>query len=419
MITFKRKKYLVIGFIVMALPFVSITNYPSNVHTHKDSVTVKNPYHGEFAKACDAYIQQLMRNTGTPGVAVAVVKDGEIIYQSGHGIKKLDSPDSVDTSTVFKIASLSKGFAAVLAGMMVQSHKLHWDDRILQHVPAFVLNKKAHTEALSVKHVLSHTTGLPMHSYTNLIERGRTLDDMLYQLRNVRLISQPGEIYSYQNVAYSVIGKAMECINEQPYEQMIAQYIFEPLQMCHASSTYEDFIASDNIATPHLPTWKGMRPIEISKTYYNASPAGGINASISDMANWLAFLMDEDTGLLSSEIKQELFAPQVKTPLKNRYFRKWDGLEGSHYGLGWRILEYEDDKIVYHGGYVNGYRNEIAFSEKDNIGVCVLTNAPTRFAAKSVPEIIDLCRDYADRIDYWDNINVTEFVSPDALVVMQ
>jgi beta-lactamase class C len=265
------------------------------------------------------------------------------------------------------------------------------------------LKSKEKTQALQITHVLSHTTGLPYHTYTTLVEDGLDLHSMLAELKNVNLIAEPGTMYSYQNVAYSIISEVIMGASGKTYESLMDEKVFKPLEMNDASISYDAIMANDNVARPHLLWRKGWKAIKISDTYYNVSPAGGVNASISDMAQWLKAMLSRNEKFIQTKTLDKIFTPVVKAKTKNRYFRKWIGKSDSHYALGWRVLNFKNDTLLYHGGYVAGYRSEVALDRRSNIGICVLSNGPGRLVDNSVPMFFNLFYNQRDSILSWQN----------------
>jgi beta-lactamase class C len=285
----------------------------------------------------------------------------------------------------------------------VEEGKLSWDDPVVKYLPDFALKSKAYTDSLTLRHVLSHTTGLPYHTYTNLVEEGTDLKTMLALLHDVNLIGKPGEVYSYQNVAYSLIAEVVKSATGKNYETLMAEKVFRPLHMQNASMSYDSILLNKNVARPHHQWRKGWRVTSINNTYYNVSPAGGINASISDMAEYIKALLGDKKGFIRNETLDEIFKPKVKAISKNRNFRRWIEPANSWYALGWRVLNFKNDTLLYHGGYVNGYRSELALNRKNKIGICVLSNGPGTLVDNSVPIFFKLFFNQRDSINYWDN----------------
>lgn len=325
-----------------------------------------------------------------PGAAVAIVKNGQIIFQKGFGIKENGEPGTVDEHTVFRLGSVSKGFASVLAGTFVEDNLLEWDGIVSDYLDDFELHDADQTNRVQVKHILSHTSGLPRHAYTNLVEDGLSLTRIISRLDRVPLIAKEGEQLAYQNAAYSVIEKVLEEQSGNDFNTLLQEELFEPLGMSNSSSTYETISFTENKAEPHVyhSTKRGRVSIPVSKKYYNAVSSGGINASASDMGKWLLLLTGYHPEIIMEETLDQIFDP-LATINNKRFSRHWDGVNKSHYGMGWRVLDNQGQRIVYHGGYVNGYRSEIAFAPDNDLGICILINTNSSYPLEVIPDFFN------------------------------
>lgn len=327
---------------------------------------------------------------GIPGAAVSIVKDGRVIYQKGFGVKKKGTSDAVDENTVFRLGSVSKGFASVLAGVFVEEGKIQWHYPVSNYLDAFKLNDPQQTHRVQLKHLLSHTSGLPRHAYTNLVEDGLPLKQIIPRLEQVPLIAMEGEQISYQNAAFSSIEMVLESQTDTDFNSLLRKRLFTPLKMTNASASFDSIRSSGNRAIPHVyySRTRGYVPISISRKYYNAVSSGGINASASDMGKWLLLLTGNHPDVISKETLNEIYEPMAT--LNNRRFsRYWNGVNRSHYGLGWRVLDNHGQRIVYHGGYVNGFRSEIAFAPDEGVGISILINANSSYPLTVIPEFFD------------------------------
>ncbi len=404
----KVKNPFLVGLLVIIVPIMVaqvIVQDDQPVPVVPEKVVRKkriNPHLEELLKDYQREIISLSRESRTPGAAIAVVYDSTIVYLKGFGLKSSISTDSVDVHTVFRIASVSKCFASFLTGIMVQDTLLSWNDSVIHYLPTFALKTAEDTRNLTIRNVLSHTTGLPYHAYTNMVEEGATLDSMLSWLKDIPLASRPGEAYSYQNVAYSIIGEVIRSKTGIPYEVQMMQKVFEPLKMNTASMDYGSIMQNGNIAKPHKLKRGSWVPAAITDTYYNVSPAGGVNASISDMAQWMIALLGNREDVISRKTLAQLYTPIVKAPSKNRNYGRMHRLNNSYYGLGWRVLHYPNDTLIYHGGYVNGYRSEVAVNPKAKIAVCILSNAPGELADNGIPLFFNLFEPRRDSIETWE-----------------
>jgi beta-lactamase class C len=343
-----------------------------------------------------------MESSHTPGASIAIVKDSTVLYIKGLGVKRVGTTDSIDIHTVYRLGSVSKPFASFLTGILVQDHKMSWDDPVTCYVPEFALKSPVQTQCLSLANVLSHTTGLPYHTYTNMVEEGEALTSLLARLKDVNLSSDVGKQYSYQNVAYSVIAEVIRSACGKSYEALMEEKVFSPLGMKNASMDYATLMANSNIATPHVIRKGKYSPARITDTYYNVSPAGGVNASIDDMAKWMVALLGTRQDVITTETLNHLYTPFIEAPSKNRRYRQLDPIQKSYYGLGWRVLHYATDTILYHGGYVNGFRSEVAVDPKENIAICILANAPGGLADNGIPLFFNMYRARRDSLHDWD-----------------
>jgi beta-lactamase class C len=404
----KKHHYFLAGAVLLILPliiaqvFVSNEDKPRIKASKVVATAVVNPHIQQVIDDFEDQLDLLQLMSKTPGAAVAIVKDSTIVYMKGFGVRELGKTDSVNVHTVFRLASVSKPFASFLTGILVEDSLLRWDDHIVDYLPDFRLHSADETRKLSIRHVLSHTTGLPVHAYTNLVEEGLPLTDMLARLQEVPLAGKVGQLYSYQNVAYSLVGEAIKSSTGKSYEGWMIEKVFGPLKMKDASIDYFSMIANQNTAKPHMPRKGGWRKVSINNTYYNVAPAGGVNASISDMAQWMIALLGNRPDVIAPETLQTMYTPQTKAPSKNRNYGRMKRLSSSYYGLGWRVLHYPDDTLIYHGGFVNGYRSEVAVNQKERLAICILANAPGELPDSGIPIFFNVYKKYQTAVRDWD-----------------
>ncbi len=391
MIRYLSALFLLVVIFVSYLAFTNAESEPKVVESKPEKVE------WEMDASLSIYLEEFERNfkegldeENIPGAAVAMVKDGRVVFQKGFGVKKRGTTNEVDEHTVFRLGSVSKGFASVLTGVFVEQGMVNWDDPVTRYLDEFKLNDPGQTERIQVRHLLSHTSGLPRHAYTNLVEDGLTLDSIIPRLENVPLISKEGRQLSYQNVAYSAIEKVLEVQTNTEFTTLLHEKLFDPLEMDHSSANYDGISYSGNTALPHMlrSRTRGRVPVPINEKYYNAVSSGGINASASDMGKWLLLLTGNHPEVISDETLEDIYDPFV-TIHNRRYSRYWNGVNESHYGMGWRVLDNHGQKIVYHGGYVNGYRSEIAFAPEDGVGICILINTHSSYPLTVIPDFFN------------------------------
>ena len=332
----------------------------------------------------------IFKAIGAPGGAVVIVKDSSILFLDVFGIKKQGSLSKVNEHTAFRLGSLSKGFTGVLTAKMVEKGLLNWDDLVVNHLPEFKLADPDQTRRVTIAHLLSHSTGLPKHSYTNLIEDGQSIADIIPQLESVNLIAKEGKLFAYQNVTISIIQEIIKAKTDTTFDYWLQKEIMTPLGMTDYSFSKKQFADTDNKAHPHRKRTKTkFRSIRFNGKYYNALAAGGINVSVHDMGKWLNLLLGNKPEIISNESLDYIFNPLMKTSGVHG-FDRWLGVGDSYYGMGWRVLDYKGRKIPYHGGTVNEYRTEIVIDRENHIAMAVLINGQCRYASKVTPMFLYL-----------------------------
>jgi len=313
----------------------------------------------------------------------------------GYGERKTGTGEPVDENTLFRLGSVSKGFASVLTGVMVDEGYLHWDDAISDYLDDFVMKDTTYADSLTVKDILSQTSGFPVHAYTDRLDAGVPYEQIKALLTELPFAYKPGQVYTYQNAVYSLIGDVLQKVSGESYNRLLSEKIFVPLNMNRASSDFLTISSDTNAAMPHLRTKYGWAAKALNDRYYSVAPASGINASVSDLSRWLLALTGNSPEIVPVSTLHEVTAPRVYTPLLWTYRGNWHKLQRTSYGLGWRVFRFRDHDIAYHGGYVEGYKTEIAFDPEEDMGIVVLLNSNTTFASSCIPYFFDLFMDQA------------------------
>jgi beta-lactamase class C len=336
-----------------------------------------------------SFMSQELDSSQTVGAAYTIVHNGDVAYTGTFGEREYGTDLEVNRHTLFRLASVSKGFAGALACFLELDGAFSLDDRVVDHYPGFALKDSVSTADLTIRHLLSHTTGLVPYAYDNLVEADQELPEIIERLDEVDISAPPGELYGYQNVLFSMLDPIARRTTGVPYQVLLAEKIFKPFGMEDASAGPVDG-ENPNLAYPHVKTRSGYVSLNPHKGYYNVLPAAGVNASISDMEQWLLGLLGQKPEMMPDTILTSLSTPVIYTPLKWRYTRYWKPFRERYYSLGWRIYNYQGRKIVYHGGYIRGYRAEIAFCTEENVGIAFLQNSPNGLASRCVPAFFDL-----------------------------
>ncbi len=344
----------------------------------------------------DDFVAMGLEKHSCAGVAVAIVKGNEVFFQQTYGYKNVQTQDPIDECTVFRIGSVSKGFAGVLASILADKGLLDLDYPISYYVPNIPLKGSSENTPITVRNILSHTTGYRMHTYSDLIDNNYKREDIYKKLAQLRPYYKTGFDFAYQNAIFGIIEAVVENATGMSYAAALQKYIFTPLDMNDTSCSYEDLVNTKNYCVGHKAWGKHnqMASVPLGKHYYNMISAGGINAPIEDMTKWLKACMGHNKDVLSDAARRYAFTPNVKTTHDRKYFNKWPNLINSYYGLGWRNMELSSNYLIHHGGMVNGFRTEIAFDAQKQIGVVFMFNSTCEFANTAVNDFYQMWNEY-------------------------
>ncbi|MDC6351397.1 serine hydrolase [Zeaxanthinibacter sp. PT1] len=353
----------------------------------------------ELQIALQAYFDQAIASGDIVGAGVSIVKGNSIVISEGFGKKNIRSQEAVDGQTIFRLGSLSKGFAGILAADIIDEGKLHWEDKVRDYIPGFQLGDRQNTDKITLANILSHTAGAPYHSYTNLIEAGLPLTDIATRFKEVNPISKPGAMYSYQNALFALSSEMIHKATGEDITKSLENRFFNPLEMCSTSMDHETLVNAGNVALPHTRWRNSWRPRPLNDHYYNAVAAGGISANAADMGKWMKFLLGHHPDIMNKSALEEAFTPFIEIKGSRKYYQRWPGHVSSYYGYGWRIHKFVEDKtaqektIWHHGGSVNNYRNEIAIYPESDMGICVLLNSNSKLAKTVVPDVYKIVKE--------------------------
>jgi beta-lactamase class C len=341
------------------------------------------------------WMEGATREKEIPGVALAIVSREGIMHMQTWGVRSIDTREAVHTDSVFRIASMSKTFAGASAALLVDQNYQSWNTKLTDLFPSMNLGTRRSSSGITLKHIVSHSTGLMPHSYSNLLDDGVSYDRIKPSFSKIPTVCKPGECYGYQNVVFSIIADVVEQSTGESYEKFIYDQIFKPLGMITASVGMEAYLENDEATDPHRRSRGAWHTTSTNPAYYSVAPASGINASIFDMSIWVRANLGAFPEILAPDFLSQLHEPIIATPRGN-YFNRWSGLEKAYYATGWRVFDYKGQRVVHHGGGVRGYRSEMAFVPDANIGLVLLFNAESNLANDIVPAFLDNLINTAD-----------------------
>ena len=357
-----KRTLKVIGFLCLCLQATPLLSAPGSQQLAEQNLAE------QFA----IFFKGQITETNVTGAAFAVATAEGIVKMGTAGHTDTSRQHAINENTTFRVASVSKTFAAGLTGVLVSEGVFGWEDRVIAYVPEFQIN--GDSGRVRIHHLLGQSTGLIPHAYDNLIEDGVSLKLIQDQYSKLSYICPPGECYTYQNSIFSLIEPVIEKTTNRSYIELMIEKIFEPLDMRTASVGYEPFINNPNHARPHVKSRGSWKTVNVKPNYYRVAPAAGVNASALDMGKWLTAQLGGNPAVIDPGMMKTLTRPRVKTIRDTRRMYWRDLLSDAHYGLGWRVYQLGDHEIAYHSGWVSGYRADIAWSEDYNIGIVILMN---------------------------------------------
>ncbi|MCY4398539.1 MAG: serine hydrolase [Gemmatimonadetes bacterium] len=328
----------------------------------------------------DDYITAAMKAWGVPGLALAVVRDDEVVHARGYGVRDVASGAPVDEHTLFAVGSTSKAFTATALGLLVDEGRLSWDDRVIDHIPWFEMHDPYATRELTVRDLLTHRSGLARGDavWYNW-PYGRL--EIIRRIRHLEPTRSFRGAWQYQNLMFLTAGEVVAAVSGQTWDDFIDQRIFTPLGMDRSVTSTDELGRFENVATPHVRVDGAASPVA-HKNIDNVGPAGSIYSSVSQMARWLGLHMaggvHDGVRLVSDSVMAEMHRPQMLIQAdapENSLHARDAPMNFNAYGLAWWIIDYSGRKVVDHGGGIDGMRAHIAFMPEEGVGMVALSNA--------------------------------------------
>ncbi len=340
----------------------------------------------------DSLVNATLKTFDVPGIAVAVVKDGKVIHAKGYGVRSLQNNLPVNENTLFGIASNSKAFTSAALGMLVDEGKLKWDDKVRDYIPEFKMYDPYVTDAFTVRDLLTHRSGLGLGSGDLMFfpDGGNfTRQEMIYNLRFLKPVSDFRTKYDYDNNLYIVAGEVIAKISGMSWEEFIEQRIMKPIGFVASKTSYDRVTNNANIIDAHAPA--DGKVIMIPHDWNPvANAAGGIVSNLTDLSKWVILQMNEGKygdgkRLFSKEVHNEMWSPQtiIQQAQGGPYNTHF-----SSYGLGWFLSDVKGYKQVSHTGGLAGTVTQVTLLPELKLGIIVLTNQQAGAAFSTITNTI-------------------------------
>lgn len=349
-------------------------------------------------KELDSYIEKYVGEFEMPGFAVGIIKNGEVVFMETYGVKNVDSGKKVDENTLFGIASCSKAFTSACISILVERGELNWKDKVVDHLPGFLLYDPYLTAEMTVEDLLSHRSGYETFD-GDLIWYGtnRTTAEVVEKFKYRENPYSMREQFGYSNLMFITAGELIESVSGQTWPEFVEEHILDNLNMESSTTTNKGFEENKDAAWPHIDG-KSMDFIN----YDNIGAAGAINSSINEMMNWAMLILDkgktEDTALFSERNYYKMVSPY--TVLNAGKAEKQGGQHFSAYGLGWFLKDYKGMKIINHGGGLPGFHSKVVIVPEDSMAFVILANQLSALVPAIDRQITNFFLDKSDTIDW-------------------
>ncbi len=324
----------------------------------------------------DAYAAKAMKDWKVPGMAIAIVRNDSVVFAKGYGVRKLGDPTPVDPHTVFAIGSSTKAFTSAAVAMLVDDGKMKWDVPITTYLPGFQMYDPYAARELTVRDALSHRSGLTRGDFM-WYAADYARDEVLRRVRYLKPSWSFRSNFGYQNIMYLAAGQAAAAAYGRDWDTLIQERIFAPLGMKESSTSVRALPSLPNVAQPYAQIDSVVTYVPYANID-NIGPAGSINSTVLDMAQWLRLQLGEgklgDKQVVSSANLGQTRTAQTVMKYELPWSLYFPEAHLMSYGMGWFLNDYKGHIVVHHGGNIDGMSSLVAMLPDEKIGAVILTN---------------------------------------------
>nr|GGH92376.1 serine hydrolase [Aquisalinus luteolus] len=345
--------------------------------------TVASGQEASISPDYETRAQEAIEALGLTGLAVTVVNGDEVLYQETYGVRDITTGEAIDQETLFPFGSIGKAFTTTAFAMLVDEGTVGWDDPVKDFIPDFEMSDPYITREFTIRDLVTHRSGLPLGAGDLLFvpDGDPDIDSILAVLRTIPPSTSFRADYAYDNLLYILAGEVLSRIEGKPWDQVIRERIFSQVGMDDCEALPSKGAAAENSITQHMRTPGEPTPKPVDPRYVLSdlsAPAGGLSCSITDLAKWAQFWLNEATTadgekLLSDEQLQEVWSGVTITNV-NPIYAEQGGSNFSQYALGWSLTDIHGEKMISHGGGVLGSVAHFALVPEEDIAVFVMAN---------------------------------------------
>jgi CubicO group peptidase (beta-lactamase class C family) len=342
----------------------------------------------------DNYVEQGLKQWRIPGLALAIVKDGKIVYAKGFGVTEIGKTKKVDENTIFAVGSNTKAFTATALFKLAAENKLSVDDKVIKYLPEFRLYDTVATNQTTIRDVLSHRFGLGTW-HGDLVAYGTTYstDEVIYRMRYIKPASAFRSAYGYSNVGFATAGAILAKVTNRSWFDNMKETFFVPLKMTRTVTSIAELGQFKNVATPHTLYNDKVIPVPY-RDIHGIAAAGAINSTAIDMAHWLIMQLNEGTYngqvIIKPDVLKLTHYPNISLPIMPYGNSINPSNHFAAYASGWRLNDYQGKIMIAHGGGVDGMTSQTCFLPEEKLGIVILTNTDyNNFCTPLLYQIID------------------------------
>jgi CubicO group peptidase (beta-lactamase class C family) len=333
----------------------------------------------------DAIVTKAMADSKIPGLSVAIVHDGKVIYAKGFGYRDVEKKLPVTTDTIFAIGSVSKSFTSLIFGTLNDEGKVDWDKPVRTYLPTFQIDDPIATDHATARDLFSHRTGLAGHDlvwYSSNFSREELFNRMQYLKSNKEFRSG----YQYCNLMVMTMGYLEGRVAGSSWESLVQSRIFDPLGMQKSNFSVNDSQKSSDFSQPY--SLKKETVIKVPfKNIDSIGPAGSINSSINDMSRYVIFQLGDGTyngkRIVSQNNLKLVHTGQTAMTNLPDFFSQ-NGLGPMTYAMGWVDTTFRGHHMVWHNGGIDGFHSLFTMLPEDKIGVVLLSNLSNNSALEPI-----------------------------------
>ncbi|MFN0276570.1 MAG: serine hydrolase [Chitinophagales bacterium] len=334
-----------------------------------------------ISDSLDNYVQREMQRWNIPGIAIAIVKDDQVIVSKGYGVTDLDTKQPVNENTLFMIASNTKIFTGTSLALLHHQGRLSLEDKVISHLPYFRMYNDTLTQMVTIEDVLSHRLGFEtfqgdFYNWYNNVSR----KEIIQNIAKNKPMHQFRDTWGYCNAGFVVAGEVLHAVTDTTWDDYIQHHFFNPLEMTRSSTTHAKIVNDKNACKPY--TMFQNKLVELGyDNIDNIGPCASINSCTNDLTHWMQVQLNSGRyngqQVFPAEVIQETRKPRSiegsvnSTLFPSKHFEL--------YGLGIQMNDYNGREMIWHTGGADGFVTSVCFIPEEKLGIAILTNTDANY----------------------------------------